>query len=101
MKCPRGAIGHLAAGRAASENERGFWLPELRYVTDLPAKQEYPSTKGYAPSSTLEPSYTRDLGHTGWMLQRFHDAQPEKGSGPGQIPEQLSLAETAVLPLTR
>ena len=79
------------------ENERGRWLPELLYVTEQPARQAYPSTKGVAPSDALVPSYTRDLGRTGWFLSQFHEAQPTEGNGPGQIPERLSLAETAVL----
>jgi hypothetical protein len=79
------------------ENERGFWLPELRYVTEQPAIEAYPSTKGVAPSDALVPSYTRDLGRAGWVLSKFHEAQPTEGNGPGQIPERLSLAETAVL----
>jgi hypothetical protein len=79
------------------ENERGIWLPELRYVTEQPAREAYPSTKGEAPSDALVPSYTRDLGRTGWTLSNFHEAQPTEGNGPGQIPERLSLAETAVL----
>jgi hypothetical protein len=72
------------------ENERGIWLPELLYVTEQPAREAYPSTKGVAPSDALEPSYTRDLGRTGWTLSKFHEAQPT-------VPEPLSLAETAVL----
>ena len=79
------------------ENERGKWLPELRYVTEEPAREAYPSTKGVAPSDALVPSYTRDLDRTGWVLSKFHEAQPSEGNGPGQIPERLSLAETAVL----
>jgi len=79
------------------ENERGKWLPELRCVTEQPAREAYPSTKGVAPSDALVPSYTRDLGRTGWTLSNFHEAQPTEGNGPGQIPERLSLAETAVL----
>jgi len=79
------------------ENERGIWLPELRYVTEQPAREAYPSTKGVAPGDALVPSFTRDLGRTGWTLSKFHEAQPTEGNGPGQIPERLSLAETAVL----
>ena len=81
------------------DNEGGSWLRELQYVTEQPARSQYPSTKGAVPDDKhdLIPSYTRDLGHDGWTLERFHAMQPAVGSGPGQIPEALSLAEVAAL----
>ena len=75
------------------QNEGGAWLREFQYVIEQPARAQYPSTKGPAPSEEMRYSYIRDLGHDGWTLDRFHQAQPPAGTGPGQLPEQLSLAE--------
>eukprot|EP00966_Prymnesium_polylepis_P005624 128577-Prymnesium_polylepis.1 len=80
-----------------TENEDGQWLPQLDYVRGV-AKQEYPSTKGKAKTDELKDSYTRDLGHDGWTVQRFWEAQPDKLRGarswaerdaPGGLPTEL------------
>ena len=79
------------------DNEGGRWLCELQYVTEQPAVQTYPSTKGIAFSDDLVPSHTRDLNHEGKTLQWFVERQPSVGSGPGQIREALTNAEIVVL----
>ena len=79
------------------ENEGGAWLQQLSYVTEHPAKEEYPSSKGEAPSEELKQSYTRDLRNSSLELQDFYDRQPELGNGPGQIPKLLTKAEVAIL----
>ena len=78
-------------------NENGAWLRELRYVTEQPATQSYPDSKGRAPEAKLVPSYTRDLDHDGLSLHDFYERQPKKGDGPGQIPQRLSHIEIAVV----
>ena len=80
-------------------NEDGQWLPVLRYVVEEPTKQQYPASKGLAPSDDLVRSYTRDLGHHGQMLVEFFNAQPNQGTGPGEIPKMLTMAEIAILRL--
>ena len=79
------------------KNERGKWLPELRYVTEERAVQRYPASKGNAPREDLVGSYTRDLGQAGSTLQDFYHRQPAVGNGAGQIREKLSLAEIVIL----
>ena len=77
-----GRLGRLSRSilQEFEQNEGGKWLPELKYVL-APAQEEYPATKGAAPADDLIPSYTRDLGHTGWTVQRFWEAQPDKLRG--------------------
>ena len=79
------------------ENESSRWLNELQYVTEQPSVEAYPSTKGRAPDAKQIAAYTRDLGHEGWTLNDYFDAQPAEGDGHDQISERLSRAEIVVL----
>ena len=72
------------------------------------AHEAYPATKGDAPRPELVPSYTRDLGHESWSVQRFWEAQPNKLRGarswldrnlPGGSPEELTELEVIMLRL--
>ena len=85
-----------SARQEFEENEGGKWLDDCVYVVDQSAKEEYPSTKGEAPSEQLKPSFTRDKGRTGWTLEQFYDEQPAKQRS-GVEAWQLSLAEVAIL----
>ena len=62
------------------QNESGKWRGELDYVLGA-AREAYPATKGVAPVAELVQSYTRDLGHTGWTVRRFWEAQPAELRG--------------------
>jgi hypothetical protein len=75
------------------QNEGGRWLPQLQYVLG-PAVQEYPSTKGVPKGNEgeLKESYTRDLGHDGWTVRNFWEAQPPEllGNPPVKWPDRNS-----------
>ena len=45
------------------QNDRGKWLSHLQYVLSDIQKEEYPSTKGTAPTEQMCDAYTRDLRH--------------------------------------
>ena len=74
-------------------NESGKWMRELDYVLKKPAMQEYPSSKGEAPTTSETPSYTRDLDHGGMTLQEFWQRQPDSLKG---TKNELSLPEVAI-----
>ena len=76
----------------------GRWMNEYEYVVGLPAKEQYPASKGLAPNPELEPAFTRDKGRDGWTLKDFHDKQPAGQQGWGEE-WLLSLAEVAILRL--
>ena len=92
-----GRLGRLtrSVNQEVLANEGGKWGQELAYVLGA-AKELYPSSKGAAPTPGLVPSYTRDLGHDGWSVRRFWEAQPDKLRGS---PEELSELEVVMLRL--
>ena len=74
-------------------NESGKWMQELDYVLKKPAMQEYPSSKGHAPTTSEKPSFTRDLDNGGMTLQEFWQRQPDSLKG---TKNELSLPEVAI-----
>ena len=62
------------------QNDGGRWLPEFNYVTHAAAKEQYPASKGVAPSEAERAAYTRDLSHDGYSLEDFFLRQPGRGT---------------------
>ena len=85
--------------------ENGRWLPELRYVVEEEAVEQYPSSKGKSPVGQpwLEAAYTRDYRRAGKRLEDFWREQPalsRRGkSGEGDSEHELTMAEVATLRL--
>ena len=74
------------------DNLGGRYIELFDYVFKGPAKEEYPSVKGSAPTPADIPAYTRDLGRDGWTLDDFL-------TKPGQTPGELSKLDVGMLRL--
>eukprot|EP00966_Prymnesium_polylepis_P025145 580045-Prymnesium_polylepis.1 len=79
-----------------NQNDDGKWLKEYEYVVNEQAFPEYPSSKGYAPTSSEKDiaEYTRDWNRNGKTLEEFVASQPHM-----EGKERLTIAECAVLRL--